>query len=66
MTALVRKFQNFGRIKGWPIHKGPRSNVEAMIEAADRDLEEQSDDTARVVGQTLQIIEREKQRDADR
>lgn len=64
MTSIVRSPKNYAC--GWPIHKGPRSNIAALIEAADRDADEQSDDTERLVREARERIEHERQHEAER
>lgn len=65
MTAIVRKFNRIGA-KGWPIHNGPRSNVAAIIEAAEREADEQESDTSRLCREARDRVEQERRRDQER
>lgn len=64
MTSIVRSPKY--NAKGWPVHTGPRSNIAALIEAADREADEQEGDTERLCREARERIEHERVREQER
>lgn len=64
MTNIVRSPKYTA--KGWPVHRGPRSNVDALIEAADREADDQSEDADRLCREARQRIQSERMREGER
>ena len=64
MTSIVRSPKYAAR--GWPVHRGPRSNISAIIEAADQEADEQADDADRLCREARERIEHERRNEAER
>ncbi len=61
MTSIVRAPKH-----GWTNHKVPRSKIEALIEAADREADEQAGDAERLVREARERIQSERLRESER
>lgn len=70
MTAIVRRFKNYGGLNpGNTYGAETRANAygsETRANSLREEYDEMESDAERVVGQTLQIIERERQREDGR
>ncbi len=64
MTSIVRSPKNTA--KGWQVHTGPRSNIAALIEAADREADEQEGDTERFTREARERVQQERMREGER
>lgn len=64
MTSVVRSPKYTA--KGWPVHRGPRSNVSALVEAAEREIEDTAEDADRLCREARQRIQSERQREGER
>lgn len=73
MTVIVRKFQSFGGLKSGKTRQFSHGEASANAYGSETranslrdEYDEMERETERVVGQTLQIIERERVREGER